>query len=177
MQPTWPIVDPPHPATLSDEQLWPHIAWDRIRTSGPGGQHRNKVETGIVLVHLPTRVRSEATERRSQEENRKKALWRLRIALAVSVRTDPEGEFIASPLWKSRVDAQGRIVCSETHRDFPALLAEALDLLARYGFDVRAAADRLGCTLSQLIKFVQRVPEAIAFVNRERYARGLHPLK
>ena len=177
MQPTWPIVDPPHPATLTEEQLWPDVAWDRIRTSGPGGQHRNKVETGVVLVHIPTRIRAEATERRSQGENRRRAVWRLRLALAVHVRTDSPAEFVASPLWRSRVDAQGRISCAETHEDFPSLLAEALDLLARYGFDVRAAAERLGCTMSQLIKFVQREPEAIAFVNRERYERGLRTLK
>jgi len=177
MQPTWPIVDSPHPATLTEEQLWPDVAWDRVRTSGPGGQHRNKVETGVILVHIPTKVRAEATERRSQAENRRNAFWRLRLALAVRVRTDSPHEFIASPLWRSRVDAQGRIVCAENHRDFPSLLAEALDLIARYGFDLRASAEQLGCTMSQLIKFVQRVPDAIAFVNTERHARGLRPLK
>jgi hypothetical protein len=177
MQPDWLIVAPPHPASLSEEELWKDVAWDRIRTRGPGGQHRNKVETGVVLVHIPTRVRSEATERRSQGENRVRAVWRLRIALAVEVRTDTEEEFVASVLWRSRVDAQGRIACSPTHRDFPALLAESLDLVARYGFDMKASAERLLCTMSQLLKFVQLEPDAIAWVNAQRQARGMRPLR
>ena len=35
---------------------------DTLRGSGPGGQHRNKTETGVRLTHLPTDVRAEAFE-------------------------------------------------------------------------------------------------------------------
>lgn len=47
-----------------------------IRGSGKGGQHRNKVATGIRLVHPLITV--EATERRSQDQNRQAAWQRLR---------------------------------------------------------------------------------------------------
>ena len=50
--------------------------------SGPGGQHRNKTESAVRLVHLPTGVAVTATERRSQARNRAAALERLRAALA-----------------------------------------------------------------------------------------------
>jgi ribosome-associated protein len=50
--------------------------------SGPGGQHRNKTESAVRLVHLPTGVSVTATERRSQARNRAAALERLRAALA-----------------------------------------------------------------------------------------------
>lgn len=50
--------------------------------SGPGGQHRNKTESGVRLVHLPTGLVVTATERRSQLQNRGEALERLREALA-----------------------------------------------------------------------------------------------
>jgi len=50
--------------------------------SGPGGQHRNKTESGVRLTHGPTGVTVSATERRSQSQNRGEALDRLRQRLA-----------------------------------------------------------------------------------------------
>jgi protein subunit release factor B len=50
--------------------------------SGPGGQHRNKTESGVRLTHGPTGVTVSATERRSQAQNRGAALERLRERLA-----------------------------------------------------------------------------------------------
>ncbi len=40
-----------------------------FRGSGPGGQHKNKTETCIRLIHKPTGLRVEATNERSQHAN------------------------------------------------------------------------------------------------------------
>jgi ribosome-associated protein len=49
---------------------------------GPGGQHRNRVATGVRLRHLPSGIVVTATERRSQAANRRVALERLSARLA-----------------------------------------------------------------------------------------------
>src|SRR5262245_58945235 len=48
---------------------------------GPGGQHRNKVATGVRLLHRPSGVVVTATERRSQAANREMAYARMAARL------------------------------------------------------------------------------------------------
>ena len=154
---------PIHPAAMSDDALFGQCEMRRERRSGPGGQRRNKVETAVVLVHTPTGLTVEASDRRRAEDTRRVALVRLRLALARAVRRSPHAGG-PSALWQSRCTG-GRVCVSTRHADFPAILAEAIDSVAAHEFDLRAAAESLGCTMSQLKKLVEQDPPAWRLVQ------------
>jgi len=62
------------------------IRIDFFRASGPGGQHRNKSETGVRITHLPSGIVVTATESRSRHLNLRQAMARLEAKLAVRNR-------------------------------------------------------------------------------------------
>ncbi len=162
-----------HPAAFPIQRLQDESDIKRTRASGPGGQHRNKVETAIVITHRPTGVVGQASESRSQERNRQAAWQRLKLNLALAVRVQRTE---ISPLWLARRSGK-RIEVNPEHPDFPALLAETLDQIHIHDYDVASAAQSLGVSTSQLVKLVKKVPAAWQAVNQERESLGLHRLK
>jgi len=62
------------------------IRLEFYRASGPGGQHRNTTDSAVRIRHLPTGIVTQASENRSQSQNRELAIHRLRLALEKRAR-------------------------------------------------------------------------------------------
>lgn len=80
------MVDPPNetgPAPIpdSDDELLAQCRVDTFRAGGKGGQHQNKTETGVRIVHIATGITTSSRRHRSQARNRQAALERLRTKL------------------------------------------------------------------------------------------------
>jgi hypothetical protein len=169
----------PHPATLPVESLLEQCELRTQRRSGPGGQHRNKTSSGAFLLHRPTEIVAEATERRSQAENREVALARLRLRLAVERRT---ASILDGPVAlgeqeiHERTYGQGLKIAPRNPMK-PAVLALVLNDLYASGGQPSAVAPHWNTTTSSVVRFLKTHPPAFVLLNAIRHHHGRGPLK
>ncbi len=171
------MIEGDHPAMMSDEELLKHVSLSFGRTGGPGGQHRNRKATACTATHVPTDITGTATERRRQSENRSLSISRLRRTLAIILRRKMDtNSWTCSALWGGRQQGD-QLPINPKHRDYPHLLAEALDLLFAFDFDLTATAACASLSSSQIVKLLAHDKQAMVWVNEQREERGLSPLK
>ncbi len=129
---------------------------ERYRASGPGGQRRNKVETAIRLHHRPSSLVAQAEESRSPEENRVRALRRLRVRIALALRAPFDLEVpTLPPEFLAQRGPRGGLSANPRNRVYPIVVATVLDALESAEGSYAKAARALGLTTSQLLRFLR----------------------
>jgi hypothetical protein len=162
---------------LPDANLLAECTVETCRASGPGGQHRNKRDSAVRLTHRPTGVSATATERRSQHENRRVAVRRLRKAIALRVRAPVEANAPpAGPLAEALADARWPRV-SQKAPTYLVAAAQVLDRLEAAEGKVSDAAAGLGVSTASLGKFLSLDTDLWQEANRLRRRFGHAPLR
>jgi hypothetical protein len=163
--------------TEGDVQLLARCKVETYRASGPGGQHRNKTDSAVRLTHRPTGVVVTATERRSQHENRARAIARLRKAVALQVREPLAADSPPSaPLSRCLADPAWPRISQKSEAYLPAA-ARVLDHLEAAEGKVSDAAGRLGVSTASLVKFLSLDDDLWEMANRLRHRFGQSPLR
>ncbi|MEO1526707.1 MAG: peptide chain release factor-like protein [Planctomycetota bacterium] len=172
-------IESPHPSSLPIEALLDQCELRTQRRSGPGGQHRNKTSSGAFLTHRPTELVAEATERRSQAENRDVALQRLRFLLAIEVRTQSplEGATLHPLEREVRERFSGHpLKFHDANESKPTVLAMVLNDLWIAGGQPSLLVASWRVSTSKVVALLRSHPAALTWVNRVRTHHQRKPL-
>jgi hypothetical protein len=134
---------------------------ERYKASGPGGQRRNKVQTAVRFRHPESGVTVHAEESRSLQENRVRALRRLRERIAMEVRAALDlGSPELPPEFLAQRGPRGVLAVNRRNPAYPIVLATVLDALDAADGSYAGAARGLGLTTSQVLRFLRSDAEA-----------------
>lgn len=163
---------------LPEEVLLRQCRWEAFRGPGPGGQKRNKTSSAVRVTHEPTGISATAAESRSQAQNRRRAVERLRHRLALERRRNVDVHCFARPDWfVAALGGGSRLDLSPRSTEYLPVMGLVLDVLAAVEWSVSDAARLLETTTANLVEFLQADEKLWAHVNRARGAVGLKPLR
>ena len=177
------MVDHSEYVALSDEALLAQCDVHVYKSSGPGGQHRNKVSSAVRLRHGPTGITAHGDESRSQHDNKKMALRRLRMNIACRLRRpiDPAPEplpgFVTECIFSPRgrdAGAQRKMQIGRKDSRFWRVGAFLLDVLEAFEGRLADSAGYVGIStanFSDLLRSNRHLFTAAQQI-RKAYGRG-----
>lgn len=144
---------------------------DRYGASGPGGQHLQKSQTAVRLTHRASGVQAICQDHRSRDRNRRDALRRLRLRLALALRGGADPEWVASRQRGTSLPVRDQA------SGYHLVVAVLFDRLTEHAWQPGPAARSLGLSTSQLVKVLAADKEVWQAVTRARQDLGLSPLR
>lgn len=154
---------------LSPDELLRSCTLKGFQGAGPGGQHRNKTNTGVILRLEVFNLEIKACESRSAAENKVHALHRMRLALALKVREEPPKIPMKFP------GSCGHV--KPSNYGFAPFVAQVLDIVAANSGDTKPAASAFGLSATALTKILYQEKAVVEAVQALRVGRGKPPLK
>ncbi len=135
------------------------------QASGPGGQKRNRKFSAIRITHQETKISVTSSETRSQHNNRKTALKKLKLKIAIE---------IGGPKIISYNPTNIKIGLSNPK--YPLFIAFLFDNLWDNNFSISETAKSINISTSKLIKLISRDIIIWKIVNNYREKLGLKQL-
>jgi len=167
---------PPRWLDLSEQALLSSCHFDAFRGPGPGGQKRNKTSNSIRLTHEPTGIHVVAGESRSLQENKLRAIRRLKLRLATDIRYPVDLRWFEPPAWIDAVKQLGRLAVSHRNEHYARTASLVLDLLQARNGSVSDVGKLLGVTTTSIVKFLEEEHQLWAAANAIRKNAGQPPL-
>ena len=164
-----------------EELAGKHCKQTSFQGSGPGGQHRNRVRTGVRLEHLATGIRAEGSEFRESVRNRSAALERLRIRLVLEaarllpqvIDAEKRTDMIAHldslrPFLRTKINP--------AHPDYAPALLWILGMFALSELRVSVVAGEAGQSTRSILSILHNCGPAWQMINQWRQNAGLSAL-
>jgi hypothetical protein len=137
--------------------------------SGPGGQHRNKTNSGVKLkLNHGSDIESYSCDDRSSHVNKLLALKKLRLKIALQMREEPTPQApFAFP------GTGGKI--SQSNNLYPQFIADVLDRIYHGKGDLGEAAKAWGLSKSALNKIILQDKKVLEVFQKIRSAASPMP--
>jgi len=170
---------------MDDAALLAQCEVHTYKASGPGGQHRNKVSSAVRVRHKPTQITAHGDDSRSQHENKRLAVHRLRMNIALQLRRPVSREaFELAPVVaeciftprKAGPSAKQRLQIGRKDRRFWAVSAFLLDVLENFEGGLADAAACVGITTSNLISTLKSDRHLYSAAQALRKRHGQKPI-